>query len=376
MSHTKNFHNTAYDEGTKCKLDLYTNYLRAWLPTFINNPYVEHIQIFDFFAGPGTDGCGNPGSPLLAAQEIRNAIDANASRMRSTLDINFHVNELKKEKFIQLQATVRKIRAHVPEISVHDSNRDFASLFQQNLLKMRAPKTANFIFIDQFGLKEVTEDIFKTLIDLPKTDFMFYLAAAAANRFKNIESVIKCIPPIMQEEKDRMNGDNVLRILCDAYERHWIPSSKNYFLGNFSIKKQANVYGLIFGSAHPKGIDKFLREAWKLGGDANFDIDHDGFRPGELSLFPELTIPSKIREFQDDLEKYLRTKPPVSNKWLYVVGLKCGMLSSHVRPVVTKLKKEGFITNSKVNISYGAWEKPEKVQLTYTQDDSWQGCKS
>lgn len=375
MSHTKDFHKKPYDEGTMCKLDLYSNYLRAWLPTFINNPYVDHIQIFDFFAGAGTDGCGNPGSPLLAAQEIRNAIDTNASRMRSDFKIHFYINELDEERFTQLQNVLIQIRALLPEVSIHDSNQEFATLFQQTLPQMQERKVANFIFMDQFGLKEITEDVFKTLIDLPRTDFMFYLAAATANRFKNMESVLRCIPPLTQEEKDRMTGNNVLRILCDAYEKHWIPPQKNYFLGNFSIKKQANVYGLIFGSAHPKGIDKFLREAWKLGGDANFDIDHDGFQPGELSLFPELSIPSKIREFQDELEKYLRTQPPVSNKWLYVVGLKNGMLSSHVRPVIAKLKKEGFITNSKVNVSYDAWEKPEKIQLTYSLGDSLQGCK-
>lgn len=375
MSHTKNFHKKAYDEGTKCKLDLYSNYLRAWLPTFINNPYVDHIQIFDFFAGAGTDGQGNPGSPLLAAQEIRNAIDMNASRMRPDFRIHFYINELDEKRFSQLQKVVIQIRELLPEVSIHDSNQEFATLFQQTLRQMRGRRVANFIFMDQFGLKEITEDVFKALIDLPKTDFMFYLAAATANRFKNMESVLRCIPPITQEEKDRMTGDNVLRILCDAYEKNWIPSNKNYFLGNFSIKKHANVYGLIFGSAHPKGIDKFLREAWKLGGDANFDIDHDGFLPGELSLFPELSIPSKIRDFQDELEKYLRTKPPVSNKWLYVFGLKCGMLSAHIRPVITKLKKEGFITNSRVNVSYDAWEKTEKILLTYSQDASLQGYK-
>lgn len=375
MSHTKNFHKKPYDEGTKCKLDLYSNYLRAWLPTFINNPYVDHIQIFDFFAGAGTDGCGNPGSPLLAAKEIRNAIDTNVSRMRPNFKIHFYINELDEERFTQLKNVLIQIRALLPEVSIHDSNQEFAMLFQQTLPQMQEERVANFIFMDQFGLKEITEDVFKALIDLPRTDFMFYLAAATANRFKNMESVLRCIPPITQEEKDRMTGDNVLRILCDAYEKNWIPSKKNYFLGNFSIKKQANVYGLIFGSAHPKGIDKFLREAWKLGGDANFDIDHDGFQPGELSLFPELSIPAKIRDFQDELEKYLRTKPTVSNKWLFVFGLKRGMLSSHVRTVITKLKKEGFITNARVNVSYDAWEKTEKILLTYSQDTALQGYK-
>ena len=62
MSHNKNFHKEAFDEGTNCKLALYKQYLRAWIPTFLNNPWIKSIQIFDFFAGPGTDGNGNAGS--------------------------------------------------------------------------------------------------------------------------------------------------------------------------------------------------------------------------------------------------------------------------------------------------------------------------
>jgi len=99
-----------------------------------------------------------------------------------------------------------------------------------------------------------------------------------------------------------MNGQNVHRILANAYPR-WIPDEVDYFLGSFSIKKGANVYGLVFGSGHPRGIDKFLHVAWKHGGDANFDIDKDGIDPRQPSLFSELDKPTKISEFEKTLER-------------------------------------------------------------------------
>jgi len=46
----RNLHGKPFDEGTKVKLDLYREYLREWLPVFINSPYVDTLQIFDFFA--------------------------------------------------------------------------------------------------------------------------------------------------------------------------------------------------------------------------------------------------------------------------------------------------------------------------------------
>ena len=50
-----NLHQKKFDEGTRDKLELYQEYLRAWLPVFINGFSVDVLQILDFFAGPGFD---------------------------------------------------------------------------------------------------------------------------------------------------------------------------------------------------------------------------------------------------------------------------------------------------------------------------------
>lgn len=52
MSKNKEFHNTPFDEGTKCKLELYQNYLRGWLPVFINTTFIERIQILISLQAP------------------------------------------------------------------------------------------------------------------------------------------------------------------------------------------------------------------------------------------------------------------------------------------------------------------------------------
>ena len=369
MSKTKEFHNTPFDEGTKCKLELYQNYLRGWLPVFINTLSIERIQVFDFFAGPGTDVNGTYGSPLLAAKEIRDAIDTSKEKINRTILFDLFLNELEPKRFSLLQQTALNIRQMLPEVTVHETNQAFATLFPQYLPKMNAAKTANFIFMDQFGLKEITEDIFKELVALQKTDFMFFLAASTANRFKDIEDVAKYLPPLTQEERNQMNGDNALQILSKAYRHSWLPEPirSSYFLGDFSIKKGVNVYGLIFGSKHPLGIEKFLRAAWPLGGFANFDIGHDGYMLGEPTLFDENPIPSRIIKFQEKLEAFLRTKPKVNNKCLYAIGLINGMLPQFIRPVVRKLREEGFIRN-RLNISYNAWKVPA-VEIEYSASE-------
>jgi hypothetical protein len=70
----RNLHQKPFDEGTRDKLELYRHYLREWLPVFINVSSVDILQIFDFFAGPGFDMDGIPGSSAITCEEIRNAM--------------------------------------------------------------------------------------------------------------------------------------------------------------------------------------------------------------------------------------------------------------------------------------------------------------
>jgi len=46
----RNLHRKPFDQATRDKLVLYREYLREWLPVFINGSSVDILHIFDFFA--------------------------------------------------------------------------------------------------------------------------------------------------------------------------------------------------------------------------------------------------------------------------------------------------------------------------------------
>jgi hypothetical protein len=130
------------------------------------------------------------------------------------------------------------------------------------------------------------------------------------------------------------------------YYRSLILKGKRYFLAPFSIKKGANIYGIIFGSAHPVGIDKFLQVAWRndeISGEADFDINREDIRPGELPLpFPEMR-PSKIAAFEGELEYLLRNGYLSNELEIMRVCFEHGVKRQHAQPVLAKLKKDGVI---------------------------------
>ncbi len=223
---------------------------------------------------------GNPGSPVITCDEIRSALLSSTDQHPA---IKAYFNEYDEDKYKGLSACIGMQKNSLPQVEFITMQNDFHAAFSQWEPLMYG-RTANLLFLDQSGVREITKQIFQIIVQLPRTDFIFFISSAMVNRFKNLPEIRNNVP-IIDEDLSRMNGTNVHRILAKAYSR-WIPDTLEYYLGPFSIKKGANVYGLVFGSHHPLGIGKFLRVAWKRGGDANFDIDKDGIHPDQPSLFP------------------------------------------------------------------------------------------
>lgn len=356
----RNIHANPFDEGTVEKLELYREYLRAWLPTFIHWPKTSRLQVFDLFAGPGFDPAGKPGSPVVALEEVRLALGSKKTDARPGIALYF--NERDTEKADELSRVCATGEFDLPGLRVSISANEFDMAFRGLLPKMRAPGAANLVFLDQYGVRHVSQEVLQSLARLPCTDFLFFVSSAMVNRFRE-QPEIRDRVPITDADVGKMNGTNVHRILANAYAR-WLPDPGRYFIAPFSIKKGANVYGLVFGSGHPLGMDKFLQVAWKHGGDANFDIDGDGIDPNAPALFAEFDRPTKVKEFEKNLEAELMGRRLADNKAVYEYALRNGMLASHAKDALGRMVAVGRLPKQTFKISYDAWKKPA-IPLVY-----------
>ena len=125
-----------------------------------------------------------------------------------------------------------------------------------------------------------------------------------------------------------------------------LPHGQQYYLAPFSIKKGANIYGIIFGSAHPLGIDKFLEVAWRkdeFSGEADFPIDRENIRPGQMLLPMVEAQASKITVFENELERLLRDGGLLNEVDVMRVCFEYGVKRRHALPILTKLRKERVI---------------------------------
>jgi three-Cys-motif partner protein len=348
---TADFHENPFTEETRTKLLIFQNYLKEWLPVFLARREIiwKNINIIDFFAGPGYDSHGVEGSPIIITKEIENY--ATSIELKK-LNVNLVFNEFKKEKFKKLQENTKHY-AEKKYFSLKLENFDFQDAFDKYYKSLKCPSSANLVFLDQSGIKQINDDVFLKIISCKCTDFIFFISSSTIKRFSDHNSVQKYFD-ISPEEIQNTPYPKIHRKILDYYKN--LVGRKEYFLAPFSLKKGSNIYGLIFGSNHILGLEKFLTTAWKIDterGEANFDIDEDFLIKNQYDLFTgDVEKSKKIGIFEKELKELILSKKLITNKQIYIFTITQGFLPKHAKTVIEGLILDRLIQNKKVQLSY------------------------
>lgn len=352
-------HKSSFDDGTQIKLHILKEYLKMWLPVFTKRGklFWQNIYIYDFFAGEGTDIDGEFGSPLIILDELKEHCSTMKERNISC-DVSF--NEYDECKVKKLQSNIQELKNNCAKLEIcpnknpnhcpfvlNISNSDFQTYFANIYKNMsKNSKLPRFMFLDQYGIKQITNDIFDKLVKLDRTDFIFFISSSFANRFADMPE-FKQYLNLSRENFDTEKPYHCHRVIFDYYKQ-LIPNDVEYYLAPFSIRKNNNIYGLIFGTHNKLGIEKFLKICWGINnqtGDANFDIDKENIKKEAPSLFEEFNVPTKIQYFNEELKAKIVDGDISTNKQMYIFAFDMGMLPKHANEAYKEMKKQGVIRN-------------------------------
>jgi three-Cys-motif partner protein len=351
----RDIHKLPFDEGTRAKLAIFRDYIRQWLPVFIAKREIiwSTINIYDFFSGPGSDCHGTQGTPVIILEELAPFLEEIKAK---NLTVNLYFNEYDATKAGLLIKKIEGYRGGPYNIVVESL--DFKESFERQYPLMRKPHCANLLFLDQNGIKHITEDVFHKIVALKTTDFLFFVSSSTVKRFSDHPSIAQHIK-LNTEDVEKTPYHKIHRLVTDYY-RSLIPKEKSYFLASFSLKKNAGLYGLIFGSAHVLGIEKFLNTCWTIDpdrGEANFDIDGDNLRPGQGDLFTgEVAKPKKVDLFEQELRAKIITSEFSNDREIYLFTIMNGFTPAHARKVLSRLVLEK-------KVKKGRWNLTSKVCL-------------
>jgi three-Cys-motif partner protein len=332
---SKNFHKEPFDEETLTKLQIFELYTQTWLPVFLSKsePPFKELHVFDFFCGPGTDVNGELGSPLRILKKFHECKELHGWKKVKKV---VHFSDAASQKIEELARHLALPKWQSNDVQIQPLTAIPFNLALQNNKSILADKNkAKLLFIDQFGVNEVTAEIFKQLLSFPTTDFLLFVATSTLHRFRTH-------PAIKIKIKEVSDPYEIHRAVC-AYFREIAGEA---YVGQFSLKKtdNGNIYGLIFGTKHPLGMQKFLEVAWKndsVRGEANFDVDREKFDASQTTF--DFVRPKKIEIFEHRLEESLRNGDLKTEEALLRFCFWHGMIGKHAKSVIDKLKKEKVI---------------------------------
>lgn len=344
-----------FDKKTLLKLDIFRECFREWFPVFLHNNFIDSIYIMDLFAGSGTDADGNPGSPLILLDEVRGTDSSfcyQAEKIKK--NIRFWFNEAMPSKAGNLKMNVssfiRKckhncnLRACYFEDKINITSMKFETILDsENFTKIASNKKfGKFLVLDQYGFKQISERVFERLIEFPSMDFIFFVSSSSIRRFKEHDAVKKYID-IAKIDFDETTPKLSHQQIANYY-RSLIPVDKEYYIHHFSILKGSNRYGLIFGSGHTYGMEKFLTVCWrkdKYAGESDELINDDW---GSNTLFEGIEPPQKKRIVKEDIQQRILKGNISDNKTGLKYALQCGCLGDVYCDAVEELLSAGKIS--------------------------------
>lgn len=244
----KNLHDNPFDESTIVKLQIFEDYAQAWIPTFVMQEFPT-ICIFDFFAGTGYDKNGVPGSSIRILQKINEQIQ---NLLAKNVKIKVYLNELDRQKYQLLKkscdayAQMNKDISAVVEINYF--NDDFEDIFSR--LKPDISNFPSLVYLDQNGIKFLSEKYFLELEKMKRTDFLYFVSASYFWRFGDKKEFKNHLDIDMQQAK-KNPYQFIHRSIIEQLKQK-LPENSPLRLYPFSLKKGANIYGIIFGATHPR----------------------------------------------------------------------------------------------------------------------------
>lgn len=317
------------NEHSEIKLDIYINYLKAYLSIIKNLKWLSGIEIYDIFAGQGKSDNGVDGSSLRAFREIL------AYKKDYSKPIDLYLNDIDISNVLKLKQYIDEHKfpfVHISNIS--------ADNFITNLREKK--DYHSLMFIDPYGYTKIRGNNLNKIFSRNNTDIIMFIPVFHIYRFlrKQIDDVQ--LAPIAQFLKDMgieekeitkpyMDLNRFCELIKDAICNKSNTEACSYY--RISHESKQSEYALYFCSKSLKGLEQFIASIKKT--------DNQHKKPYQLSLLdvaPEQYI-------IDELEQ----KGSLTNQDLYKLGVLKGYYSAEINQHLRSLEYNNKIVVEAIN---------------------------
>ncbi|MEW6446658.1 MAG: three-Cys-motif partner protein TcmP [Bacillota bacterium] len=340
---------------TEMKHEILRRYLAAWLP--ILGSWHGRIGIIDGFAGPGEYVGGEPGSPVIIleailAHKLKDRFpeivllfvekDTNRARHLEDLLVNRYPVEKTEDGIYYLENK---------KINLQIIKGEFAPILEEilnDLQEKGALMVPCFGFIDPFGPAGMPMRLIAGFMKHRWSEVFINFPFDKINRFigvpeyeKTLDEAYGC--PDWREIRSLPPGKQRHEKIHELYlsQLHDIAGVNFTLLFTMRDAKNRDLYHLIFGTKHIKGLDEMKQAMWRVDPTGNFQFSDFSYDPNQLKLFPSTPDFNELAVLIWGRFKGRSMRIQEVEEWV-ITGTK-RYASNHVRRALTLLEEQGKV---------------------------------
>ena len=317
------------NEHSEIKLDIYINYLKAYLSIIKNVDWVSGIEIYDIFAGQGKSDNGVEGSSLRAFREIL------AYKQGYTRPIDLFLNDIDSSNVLKLKQYIDTQK--FPFVHITNTSADS---FITNLKNKK--NYHSLMFIDPYGYTKIRGENLDKIFFRNNTDIIMFIPVFHIYRFLRKQTNDTQLAPIAQFLKDMGIDENEIKKqhtdldrFCELIKNAICNKSKTEACSYYRISHESkqSEYALYFCSKSLKGLEQFIASMKKT--------DNQHKKTYQLSLLADAPEQYIIDE--------LNAKESLTNKDLYKLGILKGYYSAEINQHLRTLEYNNKIVVEAIN---------------------------
>ena len=273
------------DPHTRGKHIVLRKYLDAWLPIMAQSNY--RVLFIDGFAGPGEYQDGEPGSPLIALDSLRE----HSARSKMQGEILFVFIEKDKRRFSYLEQLMAKQDLSPPPTIryqvIPSAFDDTLTAVLNDIEEQNRRLAPSFVMIDPFGVSDTPLNVIERILRNPKSEVYVSFMYEPIRRFLGSPEFEPHLDSLFgtetwREARDKPNVQEQKQFLQDLYANQLKKAGARYVVHFELYDGNRHVYSIFFGTKNLDACDLMKQAIWKVDPFGNYQFR--GARSGRLDF--------------------------------------------------------------------------------------------
>ena len=263
-------------EQTVAKHLVLRSYLNGWFP--ILGSWNGRLLFIDGFAGPGEYEGGEPGSPLIALECVRQHKEQGRRSLKDVeVVLLFIEEEPERAKHLESLLEQEQLPSHTSYDVLQGTFEDHMTDLLDYIDEQNAELAPAFVMIDPFGVKGSPMNLIERILQNSRSECMISFMYEPIRRFREQPEFQPSLNGLFGTEEwqrcdDISNEDERKLCLHDLFKEQLKKRGAKQVVFFELWNRRRHIYTIYFASGSRKGCDLMKQSIWKVDPSGGYQL--------------------------------------------------------------------------------------------------------